>query len=94
VKISPTPDRYGLAQTLAASRPDATSAHVGASAPRSAKVTISATSTKLLALHQGDDDIDMERVKALRDAIASGQLRIDTSRIADGLIDSARELLK
>jgi len=94
VKISPTPDHTGLVQALASSRPDAARTRTGTPAPRSAQVNISATSTKLLELHNGDGDIDMERVNALRDAIASGQLRIDASRIADGLIASARELLK
>jgi len=94
VKISPTPDRSALVQALNASRSDAVKTHASAPSLRSAQVKISATSAKLLALHNGGDDIDMERVNALRDAIASGQLRIDASRIADGLIASARELLK
>jgi negative regulator of flagellin synthesis FlgM len=48
----------------------------------------------MLALQDGSNDIDVERVAAIRDAIASGQFKIDTSRIADGLIATARDLLK
>ena len=48
----------------------------------------------MLALQDGSNDINVERVAAIRAAIASGQLKIDTSRIADGLIASARDLLK
>jgi len=38
-------------------------------------------------------DINPARVQALREAIAAGQLRMDSSRIADSLLASARELL-
>nr|WP_082308220.1 flagellar biosynthesis anti-sigma factor FlgM [Achromobacter sp. DMS1] len=55
---------------------------------------MSSASRKLLALQDGANDINVERVAAIREAIASGQLKIDTSRIADGLIASARDLLK
>ena len=48
----------------------------------------------MLALQDGRNDIDVERVAAIRDAIAAGQFKIDTSRIADGLIATARDLLK
>ncbi|MFQ6687328.1 flagellar biosynthesis anti-sigma factor FlgM, partial [Bordetella pertussis] len=50
-------------------------------------------SRQLLA-QEGGSDIDVERVAAIRAAIASGQLRIDPTRIADSLIASARDLLK
>jgi negative regulator of flagellin synthesis FlgM len=36
----------------------------------------------------------MKKVEALREAIAAGELKIDTSRIADSLIASVRDLLK
>ncbi len=39
-------------------------------------------------------DVDLAQVQALRDAIRRGELRIDTSRIADGLLDGIRELLR
>ncbi|WP_026639843.1 flagellar biosynthesis anti-sigma factor FlgM [Bordetella petrii] len=66
----------------------------GASGPSSAQVALSPASRQLLALQAGDNDIDVERVAAIRTAIASGQLQIDTGRIADSLIASARDLLK
>lgn len=96
MKISPTPNRPAVVPTPGAARatpsqPIAGGARTPAS---SAQVEISATSKQLLALQSGDNDIDMERVTSLRNAIAAGELRIDTSRIADGLIASARELLK
>ncbi|OZI74665.1 flagellar biosynthesis anti-sigma factor FlgM [Bordetella genomosp. 12] len=60
----------------------------------SSQVELSGASRQLLALQDGSSDIDVERVAAIRSAIAAGQLRIDPSRIADSLIASAKELIK
>jgi negative regulator of flagellin synthesis FlgM len=60
----------------------------------SAQVDLSPVSRKLLDMQSGGSDIDTAKVAAIRDAIASGQIKIDPTRIADGLIASARELLK
>lgn len=57
-------------------------------------VDLSDTARQLAALSSGAHDVDMQKVEAIRDAIASGQLKIDTSRIADSLLASARELIK
>lgn len=38
------------------------------------------------------DDIDMAKVNEIREAIVNGTLSIDTSRIADGLLASMRDL--
>ncbi|MFC0267328.1 flagellar biosynthesis anti-sigma factor FlgM [Kushneria aurantia] len=43
--------------------------------------------------HNTDGDIDTARVDELREAIRDGQFEIRTDKIADGLIESARELL-
>lgn len=37
--------------------------------------------------------IDSERVEAIRAAISAGTFRIDASKIADGLVDSVRQML-
>ena len=66
----------------------------GASGASSSQVALSSASRKMLALQDGSNDINVERVAAIRAAIASGQLKIDTGRIADSLIASARDLLK
>lgn len=60
----------------------------------SAQVELSSASRSLLAMQNGDGDIDMQKVAAIREAIARGELRIDAGRIADGLLASARELLQ
>jgi len=83
-----------LVSTLAGQKPG-----IGASARPAAShtkraVDISRAAQQLARLQAGDDDVDLARVHAIRAAIVSGDLQIDTSRIADGLIVSARELLR
>ena len=60
----------------------------------SSQVELSTASRKLQSLQDSSNDINVERVAAIRAAIASGDLKVDASRIADGLIASARDLLK
>jgi len=96
LKITPSSSRPvgaqapgGRADTPAGAAPTAAS-----SGATSAQVALSPASRQLLALQDGSSDIDVERVAAIRAAIASGQLQIDAGRIADSLIASARDLLK
>jgi negative regulator of flagellin synthesis FlgM len=56
-------------------------------------VDLSPAARQLANLQNGDNDIDMARVQQIKDALASGQLKINPERIADGLLASARELL-
>ncbi|MEO6986091.1 MAG: flagellar biosynthesis anti-sigma factor FlgM [Paralcaligenes sp.] len=60
----------------------------------SSAVDLSAAARQLSQLQNSDNDINGPRVNELRAAIAAGQLKIDPSRIADGLIASVRDLLK
>ena len=39
-----------------------------------------------------DGDIDVQKVEKIREAIANGQLPMDASKIADGLLATLREL--
>ncbi len=68
----------------------------GLPTPSSGKgaVDLSSTARHLSNLQNSDGDINVARVNEIRDALASGQLKIDPSRIADGLIASVRDLLK
>lgn len=61
---------------------------------RSAAVELSPAARQLQQLQSSSNDIDVARVQALREAIANGTLEVDTSRIADALFNSARDLLK
>lgn len=69
-------------------------AQAGSNAPAKATVELSPAARQLAVLQNDNNDVNVERVQAIRDAIASGQLKVDTGRIADSLLASARELLK
>ncbi|MFJ2995064.1 flagellar biosynthesis anti-sigma factor FlgM [Pandoraea sp. NPDC087047] len=63
-----------------------------------ASVSTSTLSSEMRALQEalaktGTADIDVAKVASIKAAIANGQLAIDTSKIADGLIATARDLL-
>ncbi len=91
-----TPSLKGpAASPLAGTRTDVTGANVSSSGTaNSGKVDLSAAARHLSNLQGSDNDINVARVQEIRDAIASGQLKIDPSRIADGLLASVRDLLK
>ena len=95
MKINPSALRAGLPTETVASRP-ASNAQPATSrgTTAAAQVELSPTARAWASLSDDGNDIDMVRVNAIRDAIAAGQLKIDTSRIADGLISSAQDLLK
>ncbi|MGE8691223.1 MAG: flagellar biosynthesis anti-sigma factor FlgM [Achromobacter sp.] len=97
MKINSTTNRPLSADAIG-SRPESAVAQAygagSANGSSSSQVALSSASRKMLALQDGSNDINVERVAAIRAAIASGQLKIDTGRIADSLIASARDLLK
>jgi negative regulator of flagellin synthesis FlgM len=98
LKITATSLNSPIAGATAGSRTDAAagSSVSVAAGPAGSKGTVdlSAAARHLSSLENSDNDINVERVNQIRDAIASGQLKIDPSRIADGLIASVRDLLK
>ena len=96
MKITSNTLKSQLASSVAATRNAraASGAPAAAGGEKAAAVDLSAAARHLASLQNGDNDIDVAKVQELRDAIASGQLKFDTSRIASGLIASARELLK
>ena len=79
--------------TPSASRQSNASARAS-STTASSTVAVSSTARHLSNLQNSDNDINIERVKEIRDAIAAGKLKVDPSRIADSLIASVRDLLK
>ncbi|WP_417331070.1 flagellar biosynthesis anti-sigma factor FlgM [Halomonas cupida] len=44
-------------------------------------------------INDSRQDVDMQRVAEIRDAIREGRLEINPERIADGLIESVRDML-
>ena len=61
------------------------------------EVSVSSTATLLSHLHrslEATPAIDQKRVESIRNAIASGTYKVDSDRIAHGLIDTERALGK
>ena len=93
MKITPSLGN-SVVSTVAPSRPGAAGAQTSSSASSKNPVDLSSTARQLSSLESSDNDIDMAKVQQIRDAIASGQLKVNPERIADSLLSSARELLK
>lgn len=81
-------DKTALRQTYSA-RPERSSSTAAAGS-----VQLSATARALQQLQDNSNDIHTERVQALKSALASGDLQINPEAIADGLLNSAKELIK
>ncbi|HLS41786.1 MAG TPA: flagellar biosynthesis anti-sigma factor FlgM [Paenalcaligenes sp.] len=100
MKVTPSSLPHTPAERLSTTRPATGATAYSQQSPTSSRgdsasnVDLSTTARQLQQLQSSEHDIDIERVQAVKDAIAAGKLRIDTSRIADSLIASARELLK
>ncbi|MGP3590020.1 flagellar biosynthesis anti-sigma factor FlgM [Vagococcus sp. WN89Y] len=58
----------------------------------STSVTFSGAQARLM--QAGTNDINMERVEQLKTAIRNGELKMDTGKIADALIDEAQSYLQ
>ena len=78
-------------------------AAAGAAAPASsapsaggdASVSLSGLSAQLRSLAaSGEADIDVAHVESIKQAIADGTLTMDANKIADGILATARDLLK
>ena len=64
-------------------------------APRDANVNLSGLSSHLHSLASGGaSDIDTAHVESITRAIKDGTLTIDSGKIADGVLATARELLQ
>jgi negative regulator of flagellin synthesis FlgM len=60
-----------------------------------ANVNLSGLSSSLRELAiSGAADIDVAKVESIKQAIKNGTLKIDTSKIADGILETARDLLR
>ena len=60
-----------------------------------ASVSLSGLSSQLRSLAaSGEADIDVAHVESIKQAIADGTLTMDPRKIADGILATARDLLK
>ncbi|MFP6557566.1 flagellar biosynthesis anti-sigma factor FlgM [Paraburkholderia sp. B3] len=65
------------------------------SAGDDANVSLSGLSSSLRSLAaSGSADIDTAQVESIKSAIRNGTLQIDTGKIADGVLQTARDLLQ
>lgn len=87
-----TPGSLAKVSRNAVARPE-TGSEPAASGPQ---VDLSPLSTRLQEIESSlanTPAMNTERVNEIRQAIAQGNFKIDPSRIADGLIDSVRQML-
>ena len=64
--------------------------------PSSETVTLSPLSAQLKSLESkvsATEVFDAEKVEAIKSAIASGKFKVDTEKVADGLIATVKDLL-
>lgn len=83
---SPGPSRNGATKTTAGA----------AKSPSGADVALSPLSARLQEISAGLANtpvVDAGRVAEIKQMIADGSYKIDAGKIADGLIDSVREML-
>ncbi|WP_061174306.1 flagellar biosynthesis anti-sigma factor FlgM [Caballeronia pedi] len=64
----------------------------GASPAKNSTVSLSSLSSDLRA--SNSSDIDTAKVESIKAAIRDGSLKMDTSKIADGILSTARDLLQ
>lgn len=83
--------------TAAKSTADNKAEAVQSDAKASENVTLSPMSAQLKSISadvSANGVFDAEKVEAIKSAIASGQFKVDSEKVADGLIDTVKDLLK
>lgn len=92
MKINPSVSSVGANELVGRAKP-ANERHRSGSAEASDTVELSSLSSEMQHVPADGAAIDAARVAEIKQAISEGRFRIDTGRIADGLIDSVREML-
>lgn len=94
MKITPNNYRPAITDSLGSNKKNNELNPSNLAQSNSTSVDFSPAARHLQQLNSEHNDIDLDRVAHLRTALANGTLTIDTSRIADRLVNSARDLLK
>jgi negative regulator of flagellin synthesis FlgM len=82
-------------QATASAAPTGGNTAPAQSAGGDSNVSLSGLSSQLRSLAaSGEADIDVAHVESIKQAIADGTLTMDAGKIADGILATARELLK
>ena len=71
-----------------------TTAKAGPSSPSSVNVNLSSQLQSLSVQVSGSNVFDANKVEEIKAAIAGGQFHVDTEKVADGLINSVKDLIK
>ncbi|KAB0634475.1 flagellar biosynthesis anti-sigma factor FlgM [Burkholderia latens] len=91
--LAPTGNGAARAQSGAASSTSAPAADAGSTGDTT--VNLSGLSGQLRsASASGSADIDTALVQSIKDALNNGTLTIDVNKIADGVLNTARDLLQ
>ncbi|MBZ5793154.1 flagellar biosynthesis anti-sigma factor FlgM [Burkholderia contaminans] len=92
--LAPTGNGANRAQSGTASSSSAQAADAG-STGGDTTVNLSGLSGQLRSVSaSGNGDIDTGLVQSIKDALNNGTLTIDANKIADGVLNTARELLQ
>lgn len=94
VKIDdPLKKPSGLGTVAPQVKPGRTADKSGVEKTRSDNVTLSSAGQALAGQSSTSGAFDARKVEEIKAAIASGQFQVNAERIADGLIDSVKDLI-
>lgn len=95
MKISSTLPAVGTASGNGSVRGpnSAAASEKAAGAGSGERVDISSLSARLQEVGAGEAPVDAQKVAEIKQAIAEGRFQINPERIADGLLNSVREML-
>jgi negative regulator of flagellin synthesis FlgM len=84
--------RAAQADAQATSTTGGTTSSTGGTGSSNSTVSLSALSTDLRT--SGSTDIDTAKVASIKAALNDGSYKVDSGKIADGMLSSARELIQ
>ena len=89
-----TPGLGVVANQTRAARPAERSGVDKASGVATDTVKLSSQSQALAGVSNDSAVFDVSKVQEIKDAIASGRFQVDAGKVADGLIDTVKELIR
>ncbi|OYY50478.1 MAG: flagellar biosynthesis anti-sigma factor FlgM [Methylophilales bacterium 28-44-11] len=96
-KVELGADKVGNGKNLGASGLAANKTETTSTTKSSESVTLSPMSVQLQSITSevsASEVFDAEKVNAIKSAIESGQFKVNSEKVADGLIDTVKDLLK
>ena len=94
MKIPDSPNKaHGLGLTSSQARAGKTTEKTTVNKTSSDNVTLSSEAQALASQSSGDHVFDSKKVEEIKAAIASGRFQVNAERVADGLIDTVKDLI-